>query len=68
MKFNLTINCNNAAFCEGDEPTTQSAGPEIARILRQVARQIENGAPFDYFQTIRDLNGNDVGRYAMKGE
>lgn len=65
MKFFLSITCENAAF--GDEDiTTHSAAPEIARILRKAAEQIEGGIPYDYFQTIRDVNGNDVGAYAFK--
>lgn len=67
MKFTVSINCKNAAFCESDEPTTTTAAPELARILRKIADDIESGSTFDYFQTIRDANGNDVGRYAMKG-
>lgn len=66
MKFTVSIDCGNAVFCDADEPTTQSAAPELARILRKIADDLEAGAPFDFFQTIRDVNGNDVGRYAMK--
>ncbi len=59
--FTLKFDCDNAAF-EGD-PT-----PEIVRILRLTAQRIEmKGAP-THFQTILDINGNDVGRYALKEE
>ena len=66
MKFVLTVNCDNAAFCDEGEATTETAANELARILRKAADQIENGVPYDYFQTIRDINGNDVGAYAFK--
>ncbi len=58
-KFNLFIQCDNAAF--DDMPA------EVCRILRSVADRIErdNEVPAMY-QTIRDINGNDVGRYAIK--
>lgn len=67
MKFILTVNCDNAAFCqESEEATTETAAHELARILRKAAEQIAEGIPYDYFQTIRDTNGNDVGAYAFK--
>lgn len=65
--FKLHIHCNNAAFCDdSDTPTQASAAPELARILRQVADRLESGDSFDTFRTIHDVNGNDVGRFAMK--
>lgn len=67
-KFMVNISCNNAVFSNTGDANYQSAAPELARILRVIADQIENGAPYDFFQTIRDVNGNDVGRYAIKGD
>ena len=64
--FTVKIDCGNAAFTEYDYPTYTSAAPELARILREIADQIEAGRQYDFFQTIRDINGNDVGRYALK--
>jgi hypothetical protein len=64
--FTLKVNCDNAAFTEHDYPTYASAAPELARILREVADKIEGGCQYDFFQTIRDVNGNDVGRFALK--
>lgn len=64
--FTVKIACDNAAFCEDDDPTYRSAAPELARILREIADQIDAGRRYDFFQTIRDVNGNDVGRYALK--
>lgn len=59
--FKLNINCGNDAFDNGNREH------EIVRILREVANQIEDGAvDIEYFQTIRDINGNDVGRFALK--
>ncbi len=51
MAFSITIKTDNAAF-EGD------AGPEVARILREIAGRIENG---DTRVPCRDINGNLVG-------
>lgn len=55
MKFKLEIACDNAAF------DVNLPGYEIARILREVAGKVElsHGAG----GTIRDINGNTVGRY-----
>ena len=57
--FTLKIDTDSAAF-EGDP------SPELARILRGIADHIERGGEYEFFQTILDVNGNDVGRYALK--
>lgn len=61
--FRLYIRTDNAAFDDGNKPA------EVVRILRDIADRIEAGAEVPYFyQTILDINGNDVGRYAEKDE
>lgn len=57
MKFTLTMDCDNAAFTE-DGPAF-----EIARILHAVAERCEAG--HTDAGVLRDINGNDVGRYRM---
>lgn len=65
--FTVNIDCGNDAFIEHDYPTYMSAGPELARILRKIADQVEGGGiDYSWNQTIHDVNGNDVGRYALK--
>ena len=60
MAFKLTIDTDNAAFEEGREE-------EVARILRHVADQLLLGEPMaPNYETLRDINGNDVGRAAFK--
>ena len=59
MPFTVKIDTDNAAF----DP---DPGPELARILRRIADHIERGDTYDMFQTILDVNGNDVGRFAIK--
>ena len=54
--FTLKINTDNAAF--------EDAGPEVARILRDLARQIETEAG-EASGRLRDLNGNTVGEYKL---
>ena len=66
--FKLSVNCGNAAFCEGDTPTPESAAPELARILRAIADRIESGDTFDTFRNCSDINGNIVGTFALKTE
>jgi len=41
---------------------------EIAHILRSIANKIDDSINDDIkmYQTIFDINGNDVGRYAIK--
>lgn len=60
VTFKLEIACDNAAF--EDEPHLQ-----IADILRDVANRIANGGdPIE--GTVRDVNGNTVGRFRMVEE
>lgn len=55
--FTLGIACDNAAF---DDP---SPCLEVARILGEVSRQVDNGS---IRGSIRDSNGNVVGYYALE--
>lgn len=57
--FTLKFDCDNAAFDDDIDG-------EIVRILRSVAARIECAGLSGFFETIRDVNGNDVGRYALK--
>lgn len=65
--FILMVNCDNAVFTGDDEtPTEASAAPELARILREVATRLEDGDTYGGYRTVFDVNGNDVGRFALK--
>ena len=67
-RFTLSIKCSGFAF-DDDETgavTHESAAPELARILHDVARRIEDGDSFDTFRNCRDINGNIVGTFALK--
>lgn len=59
--FHLTVNVDNAAF----DPDPR---PELARILRAVAQLVEDGEHIGHYLTVFDVNGNDVGRFAIKNE
>lgn len=56
--FRLEIECENAAFDE-------APGYEIARILRNAGSQMEQGF---IDGTLRDANGNKVGRFELADE
>lgn len=59
MKFQLEINCDNAAFGDGDgEHSYETAVHEIARILESLAKKLRNG---DEGPILMDYNGNRVG-------
>jgi hypothetical protein len=73
MQFVLNINVDNAAF--GDEETDEQTrvgdiaserAAETARILREVAARIEAGEITTVMRTVRDSNGNDIGRASFK--
>ena len=56
MRFTLSFDCGNSAFFD-------DVAPEVARILREIANQVENGAAHS---TIRDINGNIIGNFIVK--
>jgi hypothetical protein len=57
--FKLEIHADNAAF--DPDPT-----PELARLLRELADKVETYGKVGYpFGRLRDLNGNQVGRWAL---
>lgn len=59
MRVTLTIDTGNAAFADEGE------GAEVARILRGAALKFEQvGTPIAF--TLRDLNGNTVGRVEVE--
>ena len=79
MKFLLNMTCDNAAFhgedCKGEILPLQGSNvpcgcpeleSEIIRILRAIADRIDRDGLSGFFETIHDLNGNDVGRFAIK--
>lgn len=63
--FTVKIECNNEAF----NYSTEGEPYEIARLLRVIADKVERRSPQDLsaYETIHDINGNDVGRFALKG-
>lgn len=63
MRFTINMTCDNAAFDE--PPNGMGAAPEVARILRKIASQLDAWDGYDKFQTILDINGNDVGRWKL---
>lgn len=58
MKFNLELNCDNAVF---EDPPT-----EMARILREIASDLERGRWYGDWQPVHDLNWNNVGRFKLE--
>lgn len=58
----ITIKTDNAAFDDG-----VSGATEVARILRKMAEQLDESAAFR-FATVRDTNGNTVGRIMLTGK
>jgi hypothetical protein len=60
MRYELIVNCVNAAFYDGDGEFDPK---ELSRILRKAADNLEQN-PFIRKQEIRlfDINGNYVGK------
>ena len=58
--FEIRISTGNAAFTDENGDISYSA--EVARILRSLADQVESNATIDFKATLRDINGNRVGK------
>lgn len=61
MKFVLSITTDNDAFYP--EPF-----PEIAKLLRKVAMELDTGENAEFYRNIRDTNGNIVGAFKLLKE
>lgn len=59
--FRLYFDTDNASFEDNERA-------EIARILRKVADRVESPTDISHYLTIFDANGNDIGRFALKGD
>lgn len=57
--FTIKIDTDNDAF----QP---DPADEIVRLLLAIAARIQGEGLSGYYETIRDVNGNDVGRFALK--
>lgn len=61
MRFTLTIDCDNAAFCDEDgDWDKHAAAAQIARILVSTADNVR----WSDRGTCLDANGNTVGKWA----
>jgi hypothetical protein len=67
MQLILRMNTDNAAFVGADDD--YGPGPEVARILEQLARDLDfNDAPEHFVRMsgrLVDFNGNTCGRWAF---
>jgi len=61
LRFKLQVNCDNAAFDD-------AIASELARILRDVARKLEDGIDCEHHRNINDGNGNVVGTFVLRTE
>jgi hypothetical protein len=60
MKFEMEVNMNNIAFDDGSVYSN-----ELLRILEEVKESLEQGS---ICRSIRDINGNHVGVWAIKDD
>ena len=58
MKYSLEIECDNAAFDPQGDGDEQAARDQVALILRDLAKHLENGCSY---RILQDSNGNRVG-------
>lgn len=64
MKFNLTLDCDNAAFKDDNDPEQDlyACMDEVGRILREVAMHVTGGS---VARVLYDSNGNVCGRFIL---
>ena len=61
MKFECNINMDNDAFAQ--EPHL-----ELCRALREIAHNVRDNDDVVRSATVRDINGNRIGTWKIKGE
>lgn len=75
MRFELTIDCDNAAFADDEtgEIDDYSASSELSLLLHHAARQVGAGdltASYGVgpgkWRNLRDSNGNTVGKMILR--
>ena len=61
MEFEMKLNLDNDAFCDG------CGGLELARILRKAANQVESYPELGkgIGRNLQDGNGNSIGHYCV---
>ena len=57
MKFTLNFNMDNAVFDDWNRP-------EVKRILNRTAERVNDG---ETEGIVRDINGNTIGQFNIKG-
>ena len=64
-QIKIVINTDNAAFCNEDgNQTCYTRNFEVARILKNLAKQLEERPDVDWNSVIlMDINGNSVGSF-----
>jgi len=62
MKFQITIDCDNDAFMEGNKLDPDNT--ELRRILTKLVRKMKT-REVDTFINLCDTNGNPVGKAEM---
>lgn len=62
MQLTISFNCENDAFQDGQHDL------ETARILRDVANDIEVGCYYEGTTPVRDINGNTIGSINIQYE
>lgn len=65
MQFSLQIRMDNAAFQDGEGGGSEEGDfrPELARILDNAARMVQEG--WDIDRVLMDINGNRVGQMGV---
>lgn len=66
MSFTVEMETRNAAFTGADDD--YGAGPEVARILREIADRLDNVGTDALQGACVDFNGNRVGNWELVSE
>ena len=68
MKFDCIINMDNDAFANGGGLCLGDQHSELSRIIKKIAREVNEFVYSERTKTILDMNGNKIGTWEIKGE
>ena len=68
MQFKCKIDMDNDAFANGGGLCLEDQHFELSRIIKKIASEVNEFVYSERTKTIRDINGNKIGTWEIKGD